>query len=239
MIKRKDRLKNGLSFWCAMYPVAVLGGLVLWLLRLVGFIDIRGLENFPVGQRSVLVVSNHPSLWEPIVLIGLFFPRYVFHPLKYMPWSTPDQCNYIDKWYWRIFGSRFVSVPRGERRGELRSITELIKVLRIGGNAIFFPEGGRTGKGKQFLYSRSSKSMRPLKCGIGRVICQSDCTVVPVWVDGSEEVLPIGTWFPRFWRGMKISIGEPFRTNRVSDPKKSDFEQAVRRTSDAVLEVAG
>ena len=222
-----------------MYPAAIIAGLVFWLFWLIGWIRIRGHKRFPRHEGSVFLVSNHPSLWEPIVLTGLFFPQYLIHPIKYIPWNTPDQRNYVDKWYWGIFRARFISVPRGKRRGELRALVELIKVLRVGGSVVLFAEGGRTGKGEKLICSRSGKPMRELGCGVGRVICRTSCTVVPVWVDGAEKVLPIGTWFPRVWRGMTITVGESFRRKRMENPKKPDFVRATKLISDALLETAG
>ena len=239
MSKRKSKFGNVLLFWLVSYPTAIFVGLLVIALRLTGWLKINGLENLPKYQKSVLLVSNHPSLWEPIILVGLFFPQYLFHPVKQGPWSTPDQQNYTDKWYWGIFRSRFISVPRGRRRGELRALIEIIKVLRMGGNVILFPEGGRTSRGEHFVYSASLKYMRELKNGVGRIICRTNCTVVPVWIDGAEKVLPVGTWLPRVWRGMTLTVGKSFCRTRMEKPQKSDFALAGEIISAALLKTAG
>jgi 1-acyl-sn-glycerol-3-phosphate acyltransferase len=211
---------------------------MIWVFRFIGWIRIRGSKNFPQNQNSVLLVSNHPSLWEPIILTGLFFPQYVFHPIRRIPWGTPDQHNYTDKWYWAIFSARMISVPRGKRRGELRALVDFIKVLRTGGSVVLFAEGGRTAKGDHFLYSRSGKRMRELKHGVGRVVCRSSCLLFPVWIDGAEKVLPIGTWFPRVWRGMTITFGEPIHRERMDKPRKADFQEATVLVAEALLKTA-
>lgn len=235
---QKDRLKNGLSFWCAVYPAAFVVALIFVVLRLIGWIRVRGIEKFPRNQKSVLLVSNHPSLWEPVILGALFLPQCLIHPTRYIPWFTPDKRNYTDTWYWGMFKSRFISVPRGKCHEELRSLHELIKVLRSGGCAVLFAEGGRTSKGKKFLRSRSGKVMRELKQGVGRVVCRTSCTVVPVWVDGAEKILPVGTWFPRVWRGMTITVGESFQREPMRRPRRPDVESATGLISQCLLETA-
>lgn len=226
-----------MSFWLGVYPASIIVGVVVLLLRLIGLLRVRG-HGLPRDLKSIMMVSNHPSLWEPIVLIGLFFSEYVFRP-KRVPWSTPDQRNYVDAWYWGFFRERFIPVPRGNPAGTRRARLRIITTLKRGGSVIIFPEGGRTSKGDRFFFSRSGKRLREIKNGVGRIFCQTACTVVPVWVDGGEKVLPIGTWFPRVWRGMTITIGKSFRGERRENPEKEDLERGKKRIINALLGIAG
>jgi 1-acyl-sn-glycerol-3-phosphate acyltransferase len=229
-------VKKWMSFWLCVYPASILIGIIVVVLRSIGLIRVRG-HQLPRGQKSIMMVSNHPSLWEPIILIGLFFGEYLFRPWR-IPWSTPDQRNYADTWYWGLFRARFIPVPRGSPIGEARALFRIITTIESGKSVILFPEGGRTGKGDQFLFSRSGKRLRETKNGIGRISCRTACTVVPVWVDGVEEILPIGTWFPRVWRGMTITIGEPFCEEHREKPAREDFEKGMERIVNALLKTA-
>jgi 1-acyl-sn-glycerol-3-phosphate acyltransferase len=38
---------------------------------------------------------------------------------------------------------------------------------------------------------------------------QTSAPILPVWVDGSDRIMPPGARFPRFWRPMTLVIGEP------------------------------
>jgi 1-acyl-sn-glycerol-3-phosphate acyltransferase len=225
------------SFWILIYPTAIIIGVVVLFLRFIGFLHIRG-TKFPHNRKSIMMVSNHPSLWEPIVLIGLFFREYVFHPRR-IPWSTPDQRNYADVWYWGLFKTRFIPIPRGSPIGEGRALVRIISTLEGEGNVIVFPEGGRTCKGTRFFFSRSGKRLREIKNGAGRIPCEAGCTVVPVWVDGGEKILPIGKFFPRVWKGMTITIGESFTENLPENHNKEGFEKGTRHIVDALLKTAG
>jgi len=185
----------------------------------------------------MIVVSNHPSLWEPLLLVGLFFKNYVFHPVRFAPWSTPDKGNYFDKWYWFFVRPRFIPVPRGKIHAEMRSLVNIIRVLRHGGSVIFFPEGGRTHRGNTFLASQSGKRIRTLRYGIGDIVCRSHATVVPVWVEGTQNVLPNnGSMFPRLWRKVTIKIGKPISYDNGTALNRKDvtheIAQALLRLAD-------
>lgn len=211
---------DGIVFWVFTYPFGVLLGILLYLLKFFGILTIKHPERLPLGQKKVILVSNHPSLWEPILLVPLFFRHYLFHP-RQAPWSTPDKGNYFDKWYWFFARPRLIPVPRGERRPEVHSLVKIVRVLRHGDAVIFFPEGGRTFKGKEFLYSKNGRRIRPLRNGIGDILTKVDALVVPVWVEGTEDVLPNnGAWFPRLWKRHSITIGMPVRYNGVQYDRK-------------------
>lgn len=226
---RWHRIINGVVFWTLTYPFGVLIGIMFYALRLFGILRVEKLERFPYLQKKLIVVSNHPSLWEPILLVGLFFKQFVFHPVRFSPWSTPDKGNYFDKWYWFFVRPRFIPVPRGKVRAEMRSLIKIIRVLRNGGSVIFFPEGGRTHKGVEFFHSRNGKRIRKLRTGVGDIIAKTGATVVPIWVDGTENVLPNnGAMFPRLWKRHSIKVGKPIIYNGTKLDRKKITAQIVK-----------
>lgn len=223
-----NRFLNGMIFWIFTYPFGILLGIMFHTLRFLGIVRVENLERFPYFQKKMIVVSNHPSLWEPILLVGLFFKQYLFHPVRFAPWSTPDKGNYFDKWYWFFVRPRFIPVPRGKIRAEMRSLVKIIRVLRFGGSVIFFPEGGRTHRGNAFLFSQSRKSIRTLRLGIGDIVCKSHAMVVPAWVEGTQNVLPNnGAMFPRLWRKVRIKIGEPISFDHATALNRKDVTHEI------------
>src|ERR1035437_5712220 len=96
MKKESSEIKAFLSYVPA-YFVGILIGLCLLLLRVLGIWKVKGMENFPTleqkGGHGLILVSNHPSLLEPIALIGLFMPWYILRPI-YGPWNIADTTNY-------------------------------------------------------------------------------------------------------------------------------------------------
>lgn len=90
----------------------------------------------------------------------------------------------------------------GERVAALNQAGLLEACLRAdaGDWVHIFPEGGRSRDGR----------LRPARAGAGKLIHQArDATVLPLWIHGTEDVLPIGATFPRLGRRITVVVGEP------------------------------
>lgn len=184
---------NILTFLFLTVPIGVLCGVFFFVLKIIGQIKILHYERFPHWKRKIIVVSNHPSLLETILVPTLlFFRQYAVNPFAYAPINTPDSYNFYKRWYWAW--ARPVSIPieRGNKTAELRSLYQMKKVLDKKRIVVLFAEGGRTFKGKDgdFLYSTKGKKIRKLKDGIGWLVVKTGARVLPVWVEGTDQVLP-------------------------------------------------
>ena len=113
------------------------------------------------------------------------------------------------------------------------------KALNSGKIVVLFPEGGRTFKGEDFLYSQKGKKIRILKDGIGWLVLKTGALVVPVWVEGTDKVLPNSLdklfVFPRPWKKIIIKIGEPLRFQGSSASKREQVNQII---TNKLLELA-
>jgi len=210
------RIINTIVYLGVTYPAGILLWSIFSLLKLLKRIQILHWERFPHWQGNIILVSNHPSLVEPLLLPVLFFREFFFHPFRFKPWSTPDKKNYYDPWYW--FWIRPVSIPidRTDKIGELKTLFKMRNTLKSGGVLILFPEGGRTFKGEEFLYSEKGNRIRILKEGVGWLVMKTKPLVIPVWVEGSDKMLPnlpdkLYHTFPRIWRKTIIKIGNPLK----------------------------
>jgi len=189
-VRKKRSLANTLLFLATTYVYGVLLGIFFYFLRVAGIIRVIHSERFPRWQRKLILVSNHPSLLEPFLLPALFFREYLFHPLKYAPWSTPDVNNFYREWYWFWIRPRAIPIDRSQRKKENTAFFQIKEVLDAGEIVILFPEGGRTYKGKEFLYSKKGKKIRRLKNGIGLLVAKTKALVLPVWVESTDGLLP-------------------------------------------------
>lgn len=209
------KLKLFLTVWTA----GILGGIIFWILRLTKRIEVFGYkkEKFTPRNKSLIVICNHPSLWEPAILPFLFFPWYLFSS-KFTPFSLPDKKNFFDKKWFAPFRPVCVPIERGNRREELKTIFMLKDRLKEGKILIVFPEGGRTDLGKEFKFSICQDRIRRFPKGIERLF-DSSCLVLPIWSKGGEKVIPNkrifprGPYFlyPRIWKKTKICIGQSFQ----------------------------
>ena len=206
------------------YPCGVLLGCGLMFLRMIGFIRVRNKGRIPWDAKAMEIASNHPSILDPLVLLLLFFPECILHPFRYVPYIAADK-KLFDRWFLFPLRSRIIFVPRGSALGVYRALLEAQSVLRKGGRVIIFPEGGRTSRGDMHIVY-DGKRLRPLQMGVGRLAASVPVTIVPVWIQDAEKVMPIGATFPRFWKGpIDICVGRPL----VSSPpsQSSDKEKKV------------
>ncbi len=232
-MKKIDSKKDKILIVLAIYTMGLLLGLFLYLLRILGWVKVEHWERFPKRQKRILVVSNHPSLIEVVLVPVLFFRDYILHPFNFTPWNVPDKKNYFDNLYWSWAKVRLIPIDRKNDRKAFKSLMRIKEILSLDGIVVLFPEGGRTFKGEGFFTSdKKGKKLRILKEGVGWLILKTNPLIVPVWIDGAEKVLPnkldkLYHCIPRFWKGMTVKIGEPMH---IEGKKKEEITQEIALT---------
>jgi 1-acyl-sn-glycerol-3-phosphate acyltransferase len=224
-------MKRKIKILVLVWTIGVLGGISFWLLVLFGRIRLKGYQRrkFNPGNKGLVLISNHPSLLDPIILCFLFFWSYLFS-FKRIPYSTPDKKNYYDKWWFWPF--RLVSVPieRGSRKKELVSLKRIRKLVKERKVVILFPEGGRTFKGKEFKFSETGERLRKFPIGIRKIFLGMDCEILPIWLRGTDNVWENQLDFPdvfpflKFWKKIEIIIGEKINSLQLPQEKKEIVE---------------
>ncbi len=243
----KERIKTILGFvviTLVIYPFGVILAAVFLLLRLLKYIKILHWERFPHFRKKIILVANHPSMLDPFLAVALFFKGYLLNPLKYGPLVVSDKKNFWDSWYWFWLRPFLIPVDRGNKRSEAKSFLLIKKALEAGRVVIIFPEGGRTFCGERFLYSESGKKMRILKGGVALLVRKTNASVIPVWFEGTDRVLPNSrkTLFTRFRIRRKttifVKIGEPlhFKTEELGG--SCDREEITQVIASALLNLA-
>ena len=218
-------MREKVKLFLLVWTVSLFLGLVFLVLRLTKRVEVSGYsrKKLEPGEKGLILVSNHPSLWEPMLLPLLFFPWFLFS-LRLIPFSIVDKENYYDKrWFTPL---RLVCLPikRGSPREEVKSMEKMKEALAQGKILILFAEGGRTFKGEEFKSSPSGRKIRKFGKGLKRLFSNGEIIILPVWTEGGEKVVPNALSFPRFphfvfpriWRKTIIKIGEPFRIEGVS-----------------------
>ena len=142
--------------------------MIVCLFEAFGRIKFVHFDRFPIWEEKLIIVSNHPSLLEPILLPFMGFPwvfssqwrRFKFSlswfsrlqkeidlPKKLIPVNVPDKQNFLDCGFWRLFQGINVPVDRnGSPQDRVSTISSLERISGNGGKILIFPEGGRTFK---------------------------------------------------------------------------------------------
>jgi len=189
------------------------------VLRLLFRVEVRGLENYQQAGDNVVIVANHTSYLDPILL-------YAFLP-KPMTFAVN---TYVAKhWSLRMI-SRFINFFALDPTNPL-SIRSLIKRVKEGGHIVIFPEGRITVTG----------SLMKIYHGPGLVTDKANATVLPVCINGPQYSIfskakgkLTQRWFPK----CELTI-LPATTIRVADDirGRERREQAGKQLADIMTQM--
>jgi len=191
-----------------LWTLGFLGGILFFIFRLAKRIEITGFEikKFIPPKEGLIVIYNHPSLWEPGAIVFLLFPWFLFYK-SLIPYSAPDKTNFYDKWwFWSV---RLFCVPIvREGEGRVKSLKSLIKKMKKRRTVLFLaPEGGRTHKGKNFKIIEDGEvvikskvqfpCVRRFQRGVSLLLQKTQAPVLPIWTEGGDKVIPNKDSFPK------------------------------------------
>jgi 1-acyl-sn-glycerol-3-phosphate acyltransferase len=164
-----------------------------------GRMQVEGIERVP-ERGAALVVPNHDSQWDP-VLLGVALRKR--RPLRFLARAN----------LWRIFGLKPIlnalrQIPIERGAGDAQALDRTVEVLRRGEAVCIFPEG-KLSRGEQL----------PARSGVGRLASACpNATVVLCAIEGTTDYVR----FPRRPR-VRISFFEP----SAGQPRQDELPQAV------------
>src|SRR6266487_3535357 len=166
------------------------------------FFDFRIIHRERMIQTGpVILAMNHQSFFDP-PLAGNACNRAIYFLAKKSLMKVPVLGWLLPK----------LNVIPVEIEGNDRSaLKALIRILRAGEGALFFPEGARTPDG----------NLQPALPGMGLVIAKTRAPVVPMRIFGAFDAWPISGKI-RLWRRITIVVGEPIYFS------ETDFETRER-----------
>jgi 1-acyl-sn-glycerol-3-phosphate acyltransferase len=116
-------------------------------------------------------------------------------------------------------------IPVRLGRLDREAFGKAIKLIRAGHVVVIFPEGGRSHDGH----------LRPPKAGIGVIVSQTGCPVVPAYLKGTFDVLPPGAHWPRL-RHITVRFGVPIQFETGRQKEKAETKQFYQQVSRTVIE---
>lgn len=238
---KNKKLFGDMSQLATVYTAGLVIGIFLWLLARIKIVKIIHSERFPHFRGKVILVSNHPSLMEPLLIVCLCWMGYLLHPFRLTPIGVIDGINlgkkdvYGKSWLWWI--RRFtISVSRNGEKN-IRGLREILSVVNSGRPLLIFPEAGRTSTGGKCVFSPSGHRIRKvLDEGCVNLARSSRTPIIPIWFNWNVPFGKLNIFFPfrELLSGkLTIIIGEEFSVDRGEDRA-----EATLRLRDTLLKLA-
>ncbi len=194
---------SGLVYACIWATFNIIG-------RLFFRYRAHGVQHIPKAG-GVLFAANHAS-YVDIPFLGCGIPRRVSFLGRANLFSPP-----ILNWMFR----KIAWIPLKTHRLDRQALRETVARLKAGKSVVIFPEGTRTPHG----------GLQSGKPGIGVILAEVQCPVVPAYIAGTYEVLPIGSARLRC-KPIEVNFGEPMTFPYVEGQEPKDYYHTV---SEAVM----
>lgn len=168
-----------------------------------------GLEHLP-RRGPAIVASNHTSYMDAVIL-GSATPR----PVHFLVLRRMYDLLLLRWFYWGMG-----TIPVRAEGQDSAGIKQALRSLSAGRVVGIFPEGTRSADGQ----------LSAARQGAAMLAALSGAPVVPAYIDGARDSLPVGGVFPLPAR-VHVRFGPPLRfpkeTRRKNRDALSDFSSAL------------
>jgi 1-acyl-sn-glycerol-3-phosphate acyltransferase len=173
------------------------------LMRVFFDLQVRGLHHMP-RSGGVLVVSNHQSFLDPVVLAVLHRRPFAFladaYLFKFKPFG------------WLIRSLNAFPIQTG--KGDVGAIKQTIALLQAGEVLTIYPEGTRSPNGQ----------LQPVLGGAALAIRRAKVPVMPAIIVGAYEAYPRQAKIPRPGR-VRVVFDQPVQLDHLKGEEIVTFLQ--------------
>ena len=159
-----DRRRALLHLYTCAWAYHYVWLLPLWRARFSGRERIR-------SDRTYVLVANHQSLGDILVLFGLF---------KHYKWVSKRAIFRVPFIGWNMMLNDYVGLLRGDAKSIEQMMQECRVHLRRGSSVMMFPEGTRSTDGE----------IKGFKHGAFTLASELALPLVPIVIDGTRDALP-------------------------------------------------
>ncbi|MBQ4472557.1 MAG: acyl-[Alphaproteobacteria bacterium] len=151
-------------FVCKLLPDALLRSILQWLLKSLFHVRVRGIQNFRNTRGRSILVANHTSLLDGL-LIATFMPHRITFAIN---------TDWAKKWFIKPFGWLVDLYPLDPTNP--MAIRSLINEVKKNKRVMIFPEGriSITG-GLMKIYE-----------GAGVIAQKADAKIIPIRINGAQ-----------------------------------------------------
>jgi len=186
--------------------------LALFALRVLCRLQVAGREHVP-ERGALILAANHVSNVDPVVVACA-----VRRKLHFMA-KTELFRNPAFGWFLR----QLQAFPLSRGQVSPSTLRRSLALLQEGHALLVFPEGTR-GDGA---------NLQPARGGAGMLAVRSGCPVVPMYHEGTAEVLPRGGRFPRP-AAVRVWIGPPIVFRREVAEHPEPYEALSQQIMEAI-----
>lgn len=190
----------------------------LWartLVRAAGIeLHTENVERIDPQQRYILVANHYSWIDIPCILAGI--PS---QPIRFMAKISLFK---IPIFGWALGRAGFIPIDRKNRRTAVKSFDLAADRIRKGNTIVVFPEEGRS----------RQRQMRPFQRGAFLLAIKSQKTIVPVAIDSTYDIWPVGSFWHITPGRVTLRIGTPIetahRTVRDKEPLLNEARAQVQ-----------
>lgn len=183
--------------------------------RLLFEVRADGLAHVP-ERGPVILAANHQAFCDSL-FIPLVVPRRVTFVAKaeyFRSWKTA--------WFFRAVGQ--IPMERGGGAASAKALGEAFNLLNAGGCLAIYPEGTRSPDGR----------LHRGRTGVARLAFATGARVVPVGVQGTRAIQPIGSRLLRPFKPVDIFFGDPIDLAARYEGRTED-PLALRQATDEIM----
>lgn len=162
------------------------------------------------SKGNFIIISNHKSYRDPVILMNTFFERRVnFVATKEL----------FENQFWNFSFQRFGCIKIDKNNASLSTAKEIRKKIDKGHLVALFPEGrvNRSGKTDEFKSG----------CVLFAKICE--CPIVPVYIPRRRY------WFQR----QKVYIGEKISVGKINMKDFDKIIDKIKEVEDNLIKISG
>jgi 1-acyl-sn-glycerol-3-phosphate acyltransferase len=170
------------SFWAYHY---------VWL-NPMWSVRIEGRENLRAAGPTAVLVANHQSLGDILILFGLFWP---------FKWVSKRSVYAVPFIGWNMRLNGYVPLLRGDKQSIGEMMDRCRHWLRRGASIMMFPEGTRSPDGE----------VKAFKTGAFTIATESGLPIVPIAIEGTRDALPKHGFVLRTRSKIRVRVLPPVR----------------------------
>ncbi len=203
LTKSFDRRLVGLHIFSSLW-----GSLYIWLNPLWS-VRVKGRRKIP-WKRPAVLVSNHQSMLDILVLYQLFSPY---------KWVSKKENFSIPIIGWLMRLNAYLEIERGSRGSYPGFMRKAGLLLKQGSSLLIFPEGTRYPGG----------ALGPFREGAFRMALDNAVDIVPVVLDGTARALPRKGVILTGHARIRVHVLDPLPYDDFSGSRPEELMNRVRR----------